>query len=791
MEQAERGLQELRDAVDTVITIPNERLLATIDRRTPLPEAFAVADDVLRQAIQGISDLILVPGLINLDFADVKTIMSGMGLAIMGTGIGEGEDRAVEAARAAISSPLLEDASVNGARGVIINVTGGPDISLIEVSEASSIIQEAAHEEANIIFGAVVDPKMAGKVKITVIATGFDRPSPRPSLLSSTSTPVDLTNYAELKQQQSVAGGARVARHDRAPAVDRAAVGHELPSPSRSRRLAPPRRHDRGGPARVVAAGRPCIPAPPVGRRSDRRWNRRFPRIPGVRGRSCWPSGSRTHSGLTTHAQRQLRAVQKPAPGRLMRTGTVRLTPGPRSQPAGTPSRSSRTDNRTPEPRTRPLALTRPRQGSRNARGRLKTATESANAGAASAGSARAHRTRVPPARRPPATTLSAATPHEVPRPARPRTGHPRPRGRPGAQAARRPPPRGARLPQHLLRGDVEPRPADGVPALQRPRRRRVRARVPARPAGTAGAVGQRRPLRDARVAVAGPRVRRLRVLGVVRVGLHQRADDAAARGLPLYAEQRLVEPPVDRHRRRRHLRQPRTARAVRGRDRRRRRRAPGPGIRRGRPRAPRAGGHAGAARRRARVLHPVVLRRSLRRRGANRRPQRRVQAPPRRCRCARRPSRPPSGSTRRTPASSRPTRSSGRGCWWRWCAGAPTCAASAGPDTTTCPCARSTPSASSRSPRPPAPTRTAWDWCRSPCAITRRSSTSWNASSAWDTASAPRPSAWTTSPRPSSRGCTRAGSGRSRSRPRRVRTGCAASSTRPSRTRRSWNGRR
>ena len=159
-----------------MITIPNERLLATIDRRTPLPEAFAAADDVLRQAIQGISDLILVPGLINLDFADVKTIMSGMGLAIMGTGMAEGDERAVVAARAAISSPLLEDASVNGARGVIINVTGGPDISLIEVSEASSIIQEAAHEDANIIFGAVVDPKMEGTVKITVIATGFDRP---------------------------------------------------------------------------------------------------------------------------------------------------------------------------------------------------------------------------------------------------------------------------------------------------------------------------------------------------------------------------------------------------------------------------------------------------------------------------------------------------------------------------------------------------------------------------------------------------------------------------------------
>ncbi len=196
-EQAERGLADLRECVDTVITIPNERLLATIDRRTPLPEAFAAADDILRQAIQGISDLILVPGLINLDFADVKTIMSGMGLAIMGTGIAEGENRAMEAANRAISSPLLEDASVRGARGVIINVTGGADVSLTEVSEASCIIQEAAHEEANIIFGAVVDPAMAGSIKITVIATGFDKPgsvAPRPQ---PSRTPVDMAPYAQ------------------------------------------------------------------------------------------------------------------------------------------------------------------------------------------------------------------------------------------------------------------------------------------------------------------------------------------------------------------------------------------------------------------------------------------------------------------------------------------------------------------------------------------------------------------------------------------------------------------
>ena len=203
--QAERGLEALRDCVDTIITIPNERLLAIIDRSTPLTEAFCTADDVLRQAIQGISDLILVPGLINLDFADVKTIMSGMGLAMMGTGVAEGEDRAIEAARRAISSPLLEGASVNGARGVIINVTGGPDLSLVEVSDASTIVQEAADEDANIIFGAVVDPTLTGKVKITVIATGFGphmSHNLRPTA-SSAQTPVDMSPYSDAARHRA------------------------------------------------------------------------------------------------------------------------------------------------------------------------------------------------------------------------------------------------------------------------------------------------------------------------------------------------------------------------------------------------------------------------------------------------------------------------------------------------------------------------------------------------------------------------------------------------------------
>jgi cell division protein FtsZ len=228
--QAERGLEELRASVDTVITIPNERLLATIARTTSLTDAFSSADDVLRQAIQGISDLILVPGLINLDFADVKTIMAGMGLAIMGTGLAEGEGRAMHAANAAISSPLLEDASVKGARGVIINVTGGPDLSLIEVSEASAIIQEAAHDEANIIFGAVVDQSMTGKVKITVIATGFDRPANKGLAASAAATPVDLHNYTAWKQegeqrQAAAGGGSRGMSFARRPVLDLQAAG--------------------------------------------------------------------------------------------------------------------------------------------------------------------------------------------------------------------------------------------------------------------------------------------------------------------------------------------------------------------------------------------------------------------------------------------------------------------------------------------------------------------------------------------------------------------------------------
>ncbi|MDH7512998.1 MAG: cell division protein FtsZ [Clostridiales bacterium] len=172
--QAEEGLKELKGAVDTVISIPNERLLQTVNLDTSIQDAFKMADDILRQAVQGISDLITKPGLINLDFADVKSIMKGMGMAFMGTGIASGENRAVDAAQKAISSPLLVDTSIEGARGVLINITGGKDLTLHEVSKASQLIHRLAHPDANIIFGTVIDGAMKEMVKVTVIATGFE-----------------------------------------------------------------------------------------------------------------------------------------------------------------------------------------------------------------------------------------------------------------------------------------------------------------------------------------------------------------------------------------------------------------------------------------------------------------------------------------------------------------------------------------------------------------------------------------------------------------------------------------
>jgi cell division protein FtsZ len=177
MAQAERGMQELLDSVDTMIVIPNEKLLA-VAKDAGFFESFRIADDVLRQGVQGISDIITIPGIINRDFADVKTTMAGMGYAVMGTAVRGGANRAVEAAQAAMASPLLEDGAIDGARGILINISGSSSLKLNEVNEASTLIQNAAHEEANIIFGAVLDENMGDEVKITVIATGFRREMP-------------------------------------------------------------------------------------------------------------------------------------------------------------------------------------------------------------------------------------------------------------------------------------------------------------------------------------------------------------------------------------------------------------------------------------------------------------------------------------------------------------------------------------------------------------------------------------------------------------------------------------
>jgi cell division protein FtsZ len=185
--QADEGMRELKASVDTLIAIPNQRLLNVAGRNSSILETFRKADDVLLQAVRGIADLITVHGLINLDFADVRAIMCEMGMAMMGAALAAGENRAIEAAQRAISSPLLEDVKIEGARGVLINITGGPDLTLHEVNEAATLIQEEADPDANIIFGAVIDESMGDEVRITVIATGFGEPAtkqqaPRPSV---------------------------------------------------------------------------------------------------------------------------------------------------------------------------------------------------------------------------------------------------------------------------------------------------------------------------------------------------------------------------------------------------------------------------------------------------------------------------------------------------------------------------------------------------------------------------------------------------------------------------------
>ncbi len=239
---AEQGIEELKSTVDTLITIPNQRLLEVADQTTSLLDTFRKADEVLLNAVQGISDLITIPGLINVDFADVRTIMTDMGVALMGTGRASGPKRALEAAQAAVSSPLLEDISIEGATGILINITGGPNMTLHEVNEASSLIHAAAHEDANIIFGSVIDERMKDELVITVIATGFEPPAARRA-------PVRETR--ELREPR-LPPEPRLPEPRMPEPVDYVAMERSVAAPSRSMPSTPPAENVR-----------PQLPTPP------------------------------------------------------------------------------------------------------------------------------------------------------------------------------------------------------------------------------------------------------------------------------------------------------------------------------------------------------------------------------------------------------------------------------------------------------------------------------------------------------------------------------------------------
>ena len=200
---AEEGIRELKDCVDTLIVIPNDRIALVVDKKTPILKGFSVANDVLRHAVQGISDIILKPGLINVDFADVKTIMQNTGKALMGTGVGQGEGGAVEAAKKAISNPLLEDSSIEGARGILFNITGGINLSLSDVQDAASIIYDSAHENATIIIGNVIDSDIDDEVRITVIATGFEEKKAKVEL-------PQIRKWTPLEESMTLKGSGRV-----------------------------------------------------------------------------------------------------------------------------------------------------------------------------------------------------------------------------------------------------------------------------------------------------------------------------------------------------------------------------------------------------------------------------------------------------------------------------------------------------------------------------------------------------------------------------------------------------
>jgi cell division protein FtsZ len=244
IQTAEMGIEDLKSRVDTLIVIPNDRLLQIMDKKTPLNEAFRMADDVLRQGIQGISEVITVPGLINLDFADVRTIMSEGGAALMAVGTASGDDRARKAAEMAVSSSLL-DVTIDGARGILFNVTGGPDMSLFEVNEAAAIIKETAHPDVQLIFGAVIDENMCEQIRITVIATGFERPSSlsgRPMQQQKATVNDWRTSVPANSRQQQVAQPVPAPSQTRQPTSPPAQPPVELreQAPARESRQAPP-----------------------------------------------------------------------------------------------------------------------------------------------------------------------------------------------------------------------------------------------------------------------------------------------------------------------------------------------------------------------------------------------------------------------------------------------------------------------------------------------------------------------------------------------------------------------
>jgi cell division protein FtsZ len=234
--QAEEGLRELKNSVDTLIAIPNQRLLNVAGRNSSILETFKKADDVLLQAVRGIADLITVHGLINLDFADVRAIMSEMGMAMMGAALASGENRAIEAAQRAISSPLLEDVRIEGARGVLINITGGPDLTLHEVNEAASLIQEEADDDANIIFGAVIDESMGDEVRITVIATGFGEPAGAIRPIPASRPRVQVEAASDMRGMSTTPDGRPIVRHGLREPEDEL----EVPTWQRRQQAAPP-----------------------------------------------------------------------------------------------------------------------------------------------------------------------------------------------------------------------------------------------------------------------------------------------------------------------------------------------------------------------------------------------------------------------------------------------------------------------------------------------------------------------------------------------------------------------